>query len=290
MGGVSPTTAGLHDRVAALLGWVPDKWIARTRGYTPAARFTVKAGDRAAFVKAATTPLTADLINREIEIYRRLSGRFMPALIAAEPDAVQPILIIEDLSHAAWPPPWDDQNVAQAVATIDELHRSDIDLGPYVGAHGAHGLGWAEVARDRAPLLATGMVAAEWLDRALPALIEAEAACNTHGTAPCHWDLRSDNLCLTPHGALLIDWAEAYQSNPRLDLGFWLPSLAFEGGPPPETILPDAPDIAAWVAGFFAARAGLPMIPNAPGVRKVQRDQLSTALPWVIRALKLPQP
>jgi hypothetical protein len=66
-----------------------------------------------------------------------------------------------------------------------------------------------------------------------------------------------------------------------------LPSLHYEGGPPPEAILPGAPEVAAWVAGFFAARAGLPIIPDAPAVRRVQREQLSTALPWAQRALGL---
>ena len=87
-----------------------------------------------------------------------------------------------------------------------------------------------------------------------------------------------------------MDWNLACLSNPNLDLGFWLPSLAYEGGPKPEEILPVAPEIAAWVSGFFAARAGLPAIPDAPRVRLVQRQQLETALPWVSRTLGLPLP
>lgn len=75
---------------------------------------------------------------------------------------------------------------------------------------------------------------------------------------------------------------------PRLDLGFWLPSLAYESGLEPEKILPDAPEVAAWVTGFFAARAGPPEISDAPRVRMVQRRHLATALPWVARALDLP--
>ena len=47
---------------------------------------------------------------------------------------------------------------------------------------------------------------------------------------------------------------------------------------------------AARVSGFFAARAGLPGISDAPRVRVVQRQQLATALPWVARALDLPPP
>ena len=63
-----------------------------------------------------------------------------------------------------------------------------------------------------------------------------------------------------------------------------------EGGPPPEAILPDAPALAAWVAGFFCAYAGEPPIPEAPHVRPLQLQQARTALPWAARALGLPPP
>ncbi|MGH3031166.1 MAG: hypothetical protein ACRDNE_10445 [Gaiellaceae bacterium] len=70
----------------------------------------------------------------------------------------------------------------------------------------------------------------------------------------------------------------------------WLPSLEAEGGPPPEALLPEAPEAAAFMSGFFAARAGLPPIPTAPHVREIQLAQLLTALPWAARALGLPPP
>ena len=73
-----------------------------------------------------------------------------------------------------------------------------------------------------------------------------------------------------------------------MDIACWLPSLHSEGGPPPEAILPDAPQWAATMSGFFAARAGGPPIPNAPRVREVQLNQLRSALPWAARALDLP--
>lgn len=95
--------------------------------------------------------------------------------------------------------------------------------------------------------------------------------------------IRSDNICITECGALLIDWNGACLSNPKLDIGFWLPSLASEGGLLPEEILPGSPEIAAWVSGFFAVRAGLPIILDAPRVRRVQLVQLRTALDWVER-------
>jgi len=39
---------------------------------------------------------------------------------------------------------------------------------------------------------------------------------------------------------------------------------------------------------YFASAEGLPGISDAPRVRLVQQQQLSTALPWAVRALELP--
>jgi hypothetical protein len=78
--------------------------------------------------------------------------------------------------------------------------------------------------------------------------------------------------------------------NARLDVAFWLPTLVAEGGPRPEAILPHAAAEAAFVAGFFAARAGQPPIPGAPAIRPLQLEQLRHALPWACRELALQPP
>jgi thiamine kinase-like enzyme len=148
--------------------------------------------------------------------------------------------------------------------------------------------GWRTVADDPKPFLGLGIASAGWLEKCLGDLLSAEAECSVDGSAMTHFDVRSDNLCLAGTGMKLVDWAEARAGNPALDLGFWLPSLAHEGGPLPEAVLPDAPAVAAWVAGYFAARAGLADIADAPRVRSIQRAQLATALPWAARALGLP--
>jgi aminoglycoside phosphotransferase (APT) family kinase protein len=109
-----------------------------------------------------------------------------------------------------------------------------------------------------------------------------------------HFDVRSDNLCLIEDRALFVDWNHACIGNPVLDTASWLPSLEAEGGPAPEEVLaPDTPglaEIAALLAGYFCARAGLPEIPQAPHVRRLQREQAGTALPWAARMLGLPPP
>lgn len=278
----------VQARATRLLGWTPTEWFPVAGGYTPAARYRVTDGRRSAFVKHATTPLTAGMVNREIDAYRRIDAPFLPRLYGAEAHPHTPLLAIEDLSDATWPPPWTPAVLDPVLDTIRHMHGLTADLPPR-GLGDMTDSGWTVVAEDPSAFLSLGLVTSQWLDHALPLLLAAEASCDTSGTALTHFDLRSDNICMTTNGVKIVDWAEAGVSSPEVDLGFFLPSLAYEGGPLPETILPDAPATAAAVAGFFAARAGLPDIPDAPFVRRVQRQQLSTALPWAIRALNLPQ-
>jgi Ser/Thr protein kinase RdoA (MazF antagonist) len=280
-------TASVKSRAARILGWEPETWRPATGGYTAAARFVVTRGAQSAFVKAATQELTARLLKREIGAYQKIAGRFMPRLIGYDLDETEPLLIIEDLAGATWPPPWTETSVALVLDQMATMHATPVGL-EHGGLLDGREAGWPTVAADPAAFLSLGLVSRDWLERALPALLEAEAACELHGDALTHLDLRSDNICLTTEGVKFIDWAEACRSSAKVDLGFFLPSLAYEGGPRPEDILPGAPEVAAMVAGFFAARAGLPIVPDAPYVRRVQLEQLETALPWAQRALGLP--
>ena len=140
------------------------------------------------------------------------------------------------------------------------------------------------------PLLATALCSPAWLDQALPTLVQASEQADLGGGDLLHFDVRSDNLCFVAGRALLIDWNLACSGNGRFDVAFWLPSLRLEGGPEPWEVLPDAGALAAAVAGFFAARAGLPAPSGAPTVRDFQRAQAAVALPWAARELGLPTP
>ena len=277
----------LLSRIERLVGAKVETYRRVEGGYTPALRLLCRTAGGSFFAKAGTTPLTCKFLSREIHVYNSLSGDFMPRLVASEDHESGPLLIIEDLSAHHWPPPWDERQIELTLAQIDALHGTTASLESYAEVHGVES-NWRAVAADPAPFLALGLADDRWLEAALPALISYEESCPTAGESLTHWDIRSDNVCIGAGRAVFVDWNLACQSNPRLDLGFWLPSLAYEGGPEPERILPDAPEVAAWVSGFFAARAGLPRISDAPRVRTVQRRQLATALPWAVRALGLP--
>lgn len=278
----------LVSRIEKLVGAKVESYRRVEGGYTPALRLLCKTTDASFFVKIGVTPLTSNNLNREIRIYNSLSGDFMPHLIAWENHESEPILIIEDLSMHHWPPPWNERQIELTLAQINALHNTKARLSTYAETHEIHYENWKIVSEDPRPFLSLKIADAQWLASVLPTLIRYEENCPTAGDSLTHWDLRSDNICITEKQAKFVDWNGACLSNPRLDLGFWLPSLAYEAGLKPEKILPDAPEVAAWVSGYFAARAGLPEISDAPRVRLVQRQQLATALPWAVRALDLP--
>jgi thiamine kinase-like enzyme len=279
----------LLDRVSTLLG---NKVLSATPvvgGYTPATRLLCQTAKGRVFVKAGSTPLTAEFVRREIEVYKSISGSFMPQLIAHQDHETEPVLILEDLSTAYWPPPWTPTTVELVLMQIDSIHGVKPPLEPFSKVHGPVPTGWTEVAQHPLPFLSLKLTSEQWLDATLPTLVQYESRCPTDGDTLAHCDIRSDNICDAGGRALLVDWNQACKGNPDLDLGFWLPSLHYEGGPAPAQILPHAPEVAAWVSGFVASRAGLAIIPDAPLVREVQKKQLRAALPWVVEALDLPR-
>ena len=286
------------ERMARALGWRPVAFrhAARDRGTSDtAARWIVTdgvdaaGGGRTAFVKIGATSLTADWTRTEYRHYSGIRGPFMPKLLGFDDDGNRPALAIEDLSDAAWPPPWTDTRVAGVLAAFKEI-REAAPPADLPGEEPDDGADWRLVAANPTPFLALGLCSPSWLDAALPRLIEASANAPVAGTSLVHLDIRSDNLCFRDGRAIVIDWNHARLANPDLDIAFWLPSLAAEGGPLPDSILPDAPGLAAWVAGFFCSRAGGEPLPEAPHVRPLQLAQSRPALPWAARSLGLPSP
>lgn len=283
----------MNDEIlTSLLGSPPESWRRVEGGYTPAERWIVGLEDgRSVFVKAAVNDLTAGWLRDEHRMYSALEARFMARKLGWA-DGDRPLLVLEDLSEASWPPPWSDARVASVLRALREVARTPPPswLRP-ARSSGLLERGWHEVRDDPGPLLATGVIDGPWLEAALPALLEASDACPLDGDELLHLDVRSDNLCFRADGStVLVDWNLAVIGNARLDIAFWLPTLISEGGPMPEAVLPDAAREAAFVSGFFAARGGQPPIPGAPAIRPLQLKQLRHALPWACRALDLPIP
>jgi aminoglycoside phosphotransferase (APT) family kinase protein len=233
-----------------------------------------------------------DCVRREAVVYEALGSQpYLAEFRGWSDDQTQPFLLLEDLTEAHWPPPWTTARVDAVLTALADVRRVPLPpQTPALEAERAALTRWSAIAENPAPFLSLGLCSAAWLENALPTFLAAEKALDLEGADFLHLDVRSDNLCFVGNRAVVVDWNWSSVGNGEADIACWLPSLHSEGGPLPETILPDAAPWAAALAGFFGAQAGLPPPEGAPTVRTVQRTQLDSALPWAVRALGLPTP
>ena len=259
------------------------------RGYTPALRLRARLQDGSTvFIKCATTGPTAEWLREEYKVYTSLHAPFLCRLIAWDDVGEFPFLVLEDLTEAAWPPPWTTHQIELVREMLGQLAVCSLPGLLPLEDEPSLTDGWKEVASDSRAFLGLEIASRRWLERALPTLLEVDGRQILHGEALTHTDVRSDNLCFLGDRVVLIDWNWTRRGHPLADLAFWLPSLETEGGPAPETILAEGAPFAALISGYLAANAGLPIIHDAPLVRKVQLEQLRSALPWAVRTLDLP--
>jgi hypothetical protein len=278
----------LDERIERALGAPPVRCEPRAGGYSTADRYAVTLADgRRAFVKSSAEENLAGWLRREHEVYAHLDGDFIPELLGWDDDGERPLLAIEDLSDAEWSPSWDDARVSAVVDALRVLARCTPP--PNTGTVREHFADlydrWRIVEADPEPFLSLGLRDRAWLDDALPRILAAVDADPAAGDDLCHFDVRSDNMCFRDGRAILVDWNWLSLGSSRVDVAAWLPSLALEGGPRPWEVLPGAGAEAAFVAGVWAAVAGLPAPETAPHVRAMQRAQLAVALDWIDRDL-----
>ena len=263
------------------------------RGYTHAGRQRAFLADgRTVFVKSAVDELSAGWLRAEIAVYSSVRGSFLAEFHgSAEHDGL-PLLVLEDLGAAHWPPPWRDGDVEAVKHALAQIAATPPPAGLEGGLRDMLAHEWREVERDPEQFLSVGLCSRTWLDANLPALRDTAERAPFEGSDLLHLDVRSDNIAWRDGRAILVDWNWACIGNALLDAVAWAPSLHAEGGPPPEDVVrgDGVAELAAAVAGFFAARVGLSPPETAPRVRVVQREQLAVALPWACRALGLPAP
>lgn len=260
-------------------------------GYSLAERLVVRWREGgSAFVKGAADADTAEWLRTEHAIYERGPASFFPAMLGWQDDGSHPWLALEDLSDASWPPPWSPARIDAVLVALERVAASPASDLPSMETRRNELAGWSRVAADAEVFLRLGVASDRWLERTLPALIAAADLAVLDGEALLHNDVRSDNLCFAGARTVLVDWNWACRGNPKLDVAAWLPSLTLEGGPSPETILPGDGDLACFVAGFYAAHAGLPPLQARPTLRAFQLTMLQVSLTWATRALGLAPP
>lgn len=111
-----------------------------------------------------------------------------------------------------------------------------------------------------------------------------------------HCDLRADNLLLADHGAVVVDWPHACLGAPFVDLVFFAPSVAMQGGPDPTALLARSrvgrsasrealAAVVCALAGYFTERSLQPAPPGLPTVRRFQAAQAAVTREWLAAML-----
>lgn len=268
------------------------EWRPIVGGYSSNRRWLVTLNEgQSLFAKEAVNDDTRRWLDLERRMYEAVTADFMPRYFGWDTSGAYPVLFIEDLSEAEWPPPWTDQKVDEVKATIAEINGTPApEFVESLAAEKERYSGWYEVVQSPDGFASLGVAGRDWIDAHLTLLAEAERTAEWEGSDLLHLDIRSDNLCFLGPTVKVVDWNLARVGNGAYDLLFWLPSLNLEGGPAPWDVTVEEPELIAAIAGFFARQAPQADPWEGSTVRQFQRQQLEVALPWACKALGIPEP
>jgi aminoglycoside phosphotransferase (APT) family kinase protein len=302
---------------AAVEGWLGSPVVSATTqpgGFSPGVASRLVAADgRRVFVKAvSSTP------NRDAPRFHRREATIAAAL---PPEAPVPrllwsydeggdgwiVLVFEDIDGHHPEIPWKPDELDRVVAALEALSESltPSPIGPDVVQTveswlARNGQGWNRMLEDPLP------GRDEWsIQHAVElARLEGAAPVAARGSSLVHFDTRADNLLLTDDRVYVVDWPHAVLAQPWVELVFFAPSVAMQGGPQPEELLmrhgaaraanPDhVTAFLAAVAGFFTFQSLLPPPPGLPSLRQFQAAQGEIARRWLDERTglsKLPPP
>lgn len=280
--------------ITAATGTQPTSWRHVVAGHTHAEKWLVELRDgRKAFVKAGAETSARVQIEREAAILESVAAAYMPGLHGAATVDDWSVLVLEDLSHAVWPPPYPDggaallETVVRVAATPAPHWLPRRPEGRPLGTY------WQRIAADPEPVLGHGLFSAAWLEAALPVLDAAESLAQLAGDDFLHDDVWAGNVCYAGRRALLIDWASASIGDRRLDLAYGLLSIRSSGALPPPVDFPEEAAYAALLAGANAYQAAQPTdesIQHASLLRAGWLHDLEFALSWASELLGLAPP
>jgi phosphotransferase family enzyme len=267
-------------------------------GFSPglAARLVLADGRRA-FAKAVgaeRNPVAPRFHRQEVEVLASLPPDLpVPRLLGSYDDGDWVALVVEDVDGETPAEPWRPDELARVVEAMaglaERLTPSPIAGRPIATLDEDGFRGWRTLAADPASAAPLGPAVCARLDEL--AAIEEGWVAAAEGRSLVHADLRADNILLTPHEVVFVDWPHARIGAAWLDLLFLLPSAAATGTDPEKAWAAYRPARAAdqdavtavlvALTGFFLHQSVLPPPPNVERVRQFQRVQGEAALRWV---------
>jgi aminoglycoside phosphotransferase len=193
--------------------------------------------------------------------------------------------------------PWRRTDLERVLAEVARMHRlltpTPLPLPTLAASHREKFRHWREVPPGRTGAKATA-VFGPWVRSHREELSRAEARWEraARGRTMLHWDLRADNIVLSPREVHFVDWPWACVGAAWTDLVALLPSVAMQGGPPPWELFEHHPDalgvrdedldaVLAAIAGLFLGRGRMPSVSSLPRLRPFQWAQGREAIRWL---------
>jgi len=290
----------LHARVEAAYS--------QRHGFSPALAARLRLADgRGVFVKAmgpdddTGAPGGQDSYRREAAVSSRLPpGAPNPALLGHWEAENWFVLVFEDVDGVSPDLPWRKEQLDRVLATVlamaEALTPSPI-AAPAASTPGGNDH-WRRLSQEPARLeWVTQKV--PWLAGRVPLLAEMETATDKAcaGSSLLHFDLRADNVLVTSSAVYIVDWPHARVGAPWVDLVYFLPSVAMQGGPAPQELFwghplsttatrEDVLGVLAGFTGFMLDGATQPPPPGLPGLRRFQLAQGVESARWFDQLLK----
>lgn len=292
----------VRDAVETWSGSPVISAVSQTGGFSPgvAARLQTADGQRV-FVKVVgpePNALAPEFHRREARVVAAMPADIpVPRLLWSydEGEGGWVVLVFEDVE--GWNPsePWQEDDLDRVMDALMALSAALTPPPPaldWAGSASAWSVanlnGWSRLQAGPADPLDNWSLA--HLDRL--AELEADAPASVAGKTLLHLDIRADNLLLTTDRVWIVDWPHARIGAAWVDLVFFAPSVAMQGGPSPETLLARHPAArtadpnaitatVAAIAGFFTWHATLPDPPGLPTLRTFQAAQGVAARAWL---------
>ncbi len=293
---------GVRTWIEAALGSDVVDAVGQRGGYGPglAARCRLADGRRV-FIKAVSSgqnPDTPRMVRAEAVTAADLPDAApAPALLHVLDDGTWIALVFEEVAGCHPALPWEPdelRRVLRATVTLGELTPPP-SVPTITERYGAMFCGWRTL-----QAAGEGSVSDPWCVRHLDRLAALEAGWGgaAAGESLVHGDVRSDNVLLVGDSdVVFVDWASTCTGAGWFDVVAMAPSVALEGGGPPEEVLRLAdltiaegelvPVVVA-MAGYFVERGRLPDPPGLPTLRAFQRAQAQVTLEWLRRLLPMP--
>ena len=293
--------------LSALEGWLGSPVVSaasQAGGFSPGIAARIRTADGARYFVKAVGPLpnrdSPGMHRREEQIVAAMpEGVAVPRLLWSYDDEETGwvLLVFQEIEGRHPRMPWrldELDRVVDGLARIaDALTPSPLPISLAGSAKRAFDRsinGWQQLAEgppsdlDRLD---------PWSRRNLDRLVELEshAPDAVVGDTLLHLDVRADNILLAENQVWLFDWASACVGTSWVDAVGFAPSVAMQGGPPPEQVVARHPAArsadpaaitaaVAAVAGYFTHRALQPPAPGLPTLREFQAAQGEVSRDW----------